>query len=98
VSAGQSPDERLAVFSEIPADAAQIVVLTKGWEPPVFEFTDMLGELRAAVGLQPSIVIVPLALPGEKLSEDQLAVWQHAMLGVGDHRLYVAGSEQEAAS
>lgn len=98
VSAGQSPDERLAVFSEIPSNPAQVVVLTKGWEPPVFEFTDMLSELRAALGSQPSIVVVPLALADENLSDDQLAVWQHAMLGVGDHRLYVARSGQETAS
>jgi hypothetical protein len=65
-----------------------VVVVAKAWEPPVLELLDFLGELRAALGRERAIVVVPLALdaggrPAAPGAEDARQ-WRRAADRLGD--------------
>ena len=68
----------------------RVVVVTKGWEPPLLEFSDFLAEVREALGAACSVTVVPLALGGGRVEADERDVWARALARNGDGRLYVA--------
>ncbi len=53
------------LVAELAAAGDPPVVLVKSWEPPLYEFLDLLGELREALGEGTPLLVVPLANPGE---------------------------------
>ncbi|MEZ5559947.1 MAG: DUF2868 domain-containing protein [Pseudomonadales bacterium] len=67
----------------------RVIVVTKGWEPPLLEFVDFLGLLRELAGAACSLTVVPLALDGASVRAGDRAVWAQALARVHDPRLYV---------
>jgi hypothetical protein len=95
----------LAQDSEVVARAVSlsakggIIVFVRAWEPPLEEFLDFLGELRAALPGGTPIVVTPLGvdsgpvrgLPGEA----HLDMWRKGLLHLGDPWLSVERLREE---
>jgi MFS family permease len=67
----------------------RVIVLTKGWEPPLLEFADFLGVVRDECGADCSITVVPLDVSGSAVPAAGREVWARALARVADPRLYV---------
>jgi hypothetical protein len=94
MASGDSDAKRRQAIDEISPGAAKLIVFTKGWEPPVLEFNDLLEFFRERLGAQVSIVVAPLGLAGQTPTETDLAIWSHAITRFGDPHIYVAGDAQ----
>jgi hypothetical protein len=66
-----------------------VVVLTPGWEPPLLDFVDFLGQLRAVLGPAPSIIVMPVAENGQATLAVERENWSRAVERTGDPRAYV---------
>lgn len=88
--------EELAGF---PTDLPRVVVFCKGWEPPLLEFADFLQALRAQVGDQATLVIVPINTRRSGVDAADREIWAEFLGRHGGARLYVLQetSTQEAA-
>jgi hypothetical protein len=71
------------------AAARRVIVLTRGWEPPLLEFGDLLGLVRELVGQEASITVVPVDVTGLRIEPGDRAVWSHTLARLRDPRLYV---------
>jgi hypothetical protein len=80
---------------ELGTPVQRLLVVTKGWEPPLLEFMDFLGLLREEFGTAASITVVPLNVDGDRVRASERDVWAKALARVRDPRLYVmdAGAE-----
>ncbi len=58
--------------SQIPDEQQTVVLLVKGWEPPIGELTDFVEELRAAIGPGPILRLLPVS----RAVEATAAEWQ----------------------
>lgn len=67
----------------------RVILLTKGWEPPLLEFVDFLGLVRDELGGDCSITVVPVDVTGEGVRAEERDVWARALGRVRDPRLYV---------
>jgi hypothetical protein len=65
------------------------MVLTRGWEPPLLEFGDLLGVVRELVGDAASITVVPMDVTSTGIASADRAVWAHSLARLRDPRLYV---------
>jgi hypothetical protein len=76
-----------------------IIVFVRAWEPPLEEFLDFLGELRAALPGGTPIVAAPLGMesgPEPGLSgEAHLDMWRKGLLHLGDPWLSVEQLREE---
>jgi hypothetical protein len=83
--------EALAVLVRAGGDdaAQRAIVLTRGWEPPLLEFGDFLGLVRAIVGASASLTVVPIDVSGSRVDAADRAVWAQALGRLRDPRLYV---------
>jgi hypothetical protein len=70
-------------------DPATVLMLVKGWEPPLLTCVDVLRSLRAQVGSEASLIIVPLGLDVGAPEPDELDAWHHAVSRLGDPGTYV---------
>lgn len=70
----------------------RVLVMTKGWEPPLLEFNDFLGLTREVLGGGCSITVVPMSLGGGVAANDR-AVWAGALARVRDPHLYVQDAD-----
>jgi hypothetical protein len=90
----QREAERRAILAgvrdEVKSAVRRVIVLTKGWEPPLLEFVDFLGVLRGELGADCSITVVPLDVSGSAVPTAGRDVWARALARVADARLYVA--------
>ena len=86
---GGSLAEEKQTLARLEGTADPVIVLTPGWEPPLLEFVDFLGELRAAIGPAPSIVVLPVAEPGSELTAVERENWRRAVGRSADPRAYV---------
>jgi hypothetical protein len=71
------------------APVRRLVVLTRGWEPPLLEFADFLGMLRERAGAAASITVVPIDVGGTRVEAADRAVWAGTLARLRDPRLYV---------
>ena len=85
---GLDEDERIVANLDL-TGATSILLFTKAWEPPLLDFQDFLGKLRARLGKQVSIVVVPLGINGTAADADDLVAWDHGVSRLGDPRVYV---------
>jgi hypothetical protein len=96
----------IAQDSEVIARAAGpgaeggIIIFVRAWEPPLEEFLDFLGELRAALPGGTPIVAVPLGMdegpdPGPP-GEAHLEMWRKGLLHLGDPWLSVEQLREES--
>jgi hypothetical protein len=69
------------------------LLLVKGWEPPLLELLDWLGELRAALGEATPILVLPLAAGVDgrfaPAGEPDASIWARRLDTAGDPRLDV---------
>jgi hypothetical protein len=66
-----------------------VIVFVRGWEAPLLELQDFIQALRAKVGPQCSVVVVPVGANGEVASESQRSTWSRWTARVGDPALYL---------
>jgi len=76
----------------------RVVLITKGWEPPLLEFMDFLGLVREALGSDASMTVVPLDVSRQRVRADDRDVWSRALARVRDSRVYVMDALAETAS
>ncbi len=95
----QSAPERLAALDAVAGgEVRRLVLMTKGWEPPLLEFMDFIGLLRERFGTGPSITVVPIDVEGAAVRRADRTVWARALGRLGDPRLYVMPAADEAAA
>ena len=64
----------------------------RAYEPPLLEFLDFLGALRARVA-GTGIVVVPVPAPGQALRDTDVNTWRHALARRDDPRVYVEAAQ-----
>jgi hypothetical protein len=79
---------------------ADLVILVKGWEPPLMDFVDFVKTLRGALGGEPAtIVVLPVGLDsGPALAPArpaQITLWRDRLGATGDPWLRVAAAREE---
>lgn len=79
-----------------PGDAERIVVFSKGWEPPLLEFADLLAVLRARCGENATFVVVPINTRRTGIDPSDRAIWAEFLGRQKDARLYVMQDVSEA--
>lgn len=67
----------------------RVILVTKGWEPPLLEFMDFLGLVHDELGDECSITVVPVDVSGTTVRSDERRVWSRALARLKDSRLYV---------
>lgn len=70
-------------------DPAMVLILVKGWEPPLLACMDVLQSLRARVGSEVSLVVVPLGLDVGTPESNELDAWHYAVAKLADPGTYV---------
>ena len=70
-------------------DSTRVVILVKGWEPPLLDCMDVLRSLRGRVGDDVSLVVVPLGLDVGAPETNELEAWRHAVSKLADPGTYV---------
>ena len=77
-----------------------VIVFVRAWEPPLDEFLDFLGELRAAVSGGTPIVVAPLGMndrPGRASPEEaHLDMWRKGLAPLGDPWLSIEQLREES--
>ncbi len=86
-----------AARAAVDGPVRRVVLVTKGWEPPLLEFMDFLGLVREELGGEPSITVVPLDVSGRAVEAADREVWARALARVRDPRLYVMDAVAEAS-
>ncbi len=89
----QDVAERTAVLQAIDKDVHRIVIFTKGWEPPLLEFSDFVELIRENVDADVSLMVVPLDVSGVKVQAAERDIWARALTNVDDARLYVVEAQ-----
>lgn len=79
---------------------SDVLVVVKAWEPPLMEFLDFLGALRAAFAGQPTVIVVlPVGLGDGAAfpppTPAQLKLWRDKLASAGDPWLRVAAAREE---
>lgn len=84
------------------SERGDVLILVKGWEPPLLEFLDFVKALRGHLaGDRAEIVILPVGLGSDSsvglhaASPTQLKLWRDKLARVGDPSLRVAADRQE---
>ncbi len=80
-----------------------VLVLVKGWEPPLMEFIDFVQALRRSIdSAAAEIVVLPVGLDHDErlgpATPEQLRVWRSKLSRVGDPSLRVAAHQQEVTA
>ncbi len=86
--------ERTAKLQAIDKAVRRVVIFTKGWEPPLLEFSDCVELIRENVAADVSLMVVPLDVSGVKVLSAARKIWAQALTNVDDARLYVVESQQ----
>ena len=87
IAADEAVIERAAALH--PEPAKPIIVYVRGWEAPLLDLQDFIQALRAKVGPQCSLIVVPVGADGEITSEAQRSIWARWTARVGDPALYM---------
>jgi hypothetical protein len=83
-----------STISGLAGEPERLVIITKGWEPPLLEFRDFLSLLRKAVGSDVTLVVAPVGLDGTSIRPADRAVWAQALGRHQDPRLYVLPADE----
>lgn len=90
LSESQTADERESALRLLSDKPARVVVLTKGWEPPLLSFLDVMTEVRGATGSNAVLLVVPLGPSGQVVETADREVWANALARHPDSALFVA--------
>ena len=88
--------DELALTAFSTDDSTMVLVLVKGWEPPLLDCMDVLRSLRTRVGSQASLLVVPLGLDVGAPRADELDAWRHAIARLADPGVYVEALTEAA--
>ncbi len=84
------------------SEHGDVLILVKGWEPPLLEFIDFVKALRGQLaGDRAEIVVLPVGLDSDShvglnaASPAQLKLWRDKLARLGDPSLRVAADRQE---
>ena len=84
------------------SERGDVLILVKGWEPPLLEFIDFVKALRGHLaGDRAEIVVLPVGLGSDSsvglhaASPAQLKLWRDKLARIGDPSLRVAADRQE---
>jgi hypothetical protein len=84
-------DQRIIDELRTVPDEPAIIVVVKSWEPPILDFLDFLESLRAALGPERLITIIPVSLSHkhELIPADpsDLDIWRKKLQSLGDPRV-----------
>ncbi len=84
IAADNAVMERAAALRPNPA-----IIYVRGWEAPLLDLQDFIQALRAKVGPECSLIVVPVGANGEVTNEAQRSVWSRWTARVGDPALYL---------
>jgi hypothetical protein len=93
----QGDAERHGVLAAVPASVRRFVLFTKGWEPPILEFSDFLNGLREQFGPDVTFTLVPIDVDGESVAAAARDVWARALARQHDPHLYVVEADSVEA-
>ena len=68
---------------------SKLVIFSKGWEPPLLEFSDLLQSLRERLGEVTTFIVVPINTRGDGIESADREIWAEFLGRQGDPRLYV---------
>ncbi len=71
---------RTATLARLPA-RQRIIVLTKGWDPPLLAFIDLVGDIQMRLDAAPAIVVVPLDTSLQQIKKEDANTWNLALSG-----------------
>jgi hypothetical protein len=101
-------DEDAAIIEQLGATSTtskgDLVILVKGWEPPLMEFVDFLKALRAKLsGESAEIIVLPVGLDSSETglapaTPSQLKLWRDKLARIGDPSLRVAADREEVVA
>ncbi|XOV88937.1 MAG: DUF2868 domain-containing protein [Pseudomonadota bacterium] len=69
---------RTAALATLPP-TQRVIVLTKGWEPPLLAFVDLIEEIRARLADSTDIVVVPLDISLQQVGDADAQTWNQAL-------------------
>jgi hypothetical protein len=84
IAADEAVIERAAALQPNP-----MIIYVRGWEAPLLDLQDFIQALRAKLGPQCSLIVVPVGANGEITSEAQRSIWSRWTARVGDPALYL---------
>ncbi len=90
-------EELLAALAPRKPGPFRILVITKGWEPPLLEFVDFLQRLRAAAGPEATVVVAPVNTRGTGVDHRDRRVWAEFLGRQAGGRLYVQQATEGTA-
>jgi hypothetical protein len=70
----------------------RVVILTKGWEPPLLAFLDFISLIREELGHDVVLVVVPLDTTRTEVRPEDREVWSNALARLDDANLLVASA------
>ena len=90
----QDATERAEELNSLEVGVRRLVIFTKGWEPPLLEFADVIESIRSCISADASLTVVPLDVTGQHVQRAERDVWAQALTKVDDARLYVVDTDQ----
>jgi hypothetical protein len=82
-------DEEMIARAAGRSTGGGVIVFVRSWEPPLQEFLDFLGELRAAFPDRTPIVVAPLGMVNAPPDGTHLDMWRKGLQHLGDPWLSV---------
>ncbi len=92
------PGDDASAIAQTLGGATRAIVVTKGWEPPLLEFTDFLADLISAAPTLNSLSVLPRALTAEAVSEEDARIWSNAVARLADPRIITLQATTTAPS
>jgi hypothetical protein len=84
-------DQRIIEELRTATDEPAIIVVVKSWEPPILDFLDFVEALRAALGPERPITVIPVSLSHKHdlipAASNDLDIWKKKLQSLGDPRL-----------
>lgn len=81
-------EQKLAALGTQLSGGERLIIIAKGWEPPLLEFLDFLTAVRARCP-QTSIAVAPVDVSGRAILDTDREVWARTLARSHDPRLYV---------
>jgi hypothetical protein len=81
-------EEKLAELGSNMAAIGRLVVISKGWEPPLLEFVDFLKLVREKFP-DVSVAVAPVDITGRAIVASERDVWARTLSRLNDPKLYV---------
>ena len=72
---------------------ARVVIVTKGWEPPLLEFVDFLNRLEHVLDQDVSIAVVPVATTADAVLAQDRDIWAHTLSRTAGANVYVVEAQ-----